>query len=282
MPKHAAKLFIALTATITLATACGSEEPEAIVATEVGAEINGGKPIVQAPEGPIPTALEVEDVVVGEGQEVAEGDFLVMHYVGVRHSDGGQFDASWDRGETFSFIIGGGQVIQGWDEGIVGMREGGRRVLSIPPEQAYGTQSPSPDIPAGSALVFVVDLLDVATPPTVANALSPVTELEVTVVEEGQGEVIETGSIVDIHYRAVLQTTGEVFDSSWEARNPVSFEVGAIPSQAIPAWDEALVGRRVGDSLRLVIPPELGLQDTTGAIPADATIITELTVLGVN
>ena len=106
----------------------------------------------------------MEDLLVGEGAEVAAGDFLTMQYVGVLHADGSQFDASWDNGQPFSFQIGGGQVIQGWDEGIIGMRVGGRRVLTIPAEQGYGDFSPTPAIPAGSTLVFVVDLIDSVTP----------------------------------------------------------------------------------------------------------------------
>ncbi len=261
-----------------------SDEGEAPETTEApaadGDAINGGKPEVVIPDGPTPTELELEDVIVGDGKEAQSGDYLVMHYVGVRHADGGQFDASWDRGETFNFVLGAGLVIQGWDQGIVGMKEGGRRVLSIPAELAYGNQERGADIPANSALVFVVDLVGVYTPPEVENAPAPVTELEITVLEEGDGAVIEQGTIVDLHYRAVLQTTGEVFASSWESPSgPARFVVAAEPSQSIPAWDEGLVGRRVGDVIRMVIPPGMGIDDTSGTIPADATIITELTII---
>ncbi|MFT7474124.1 MAG: FKBP-type peptidyl-prolyl cis-trans isomerase [Verrucomicrobiales bacterium] len=204
-----------------------------------------------------------------------------MHYVGVRHSDGGEFDASWNRGTTFDFVLGQGRVIQGWDQGIVGMKEGGRRLLSIPADLAYGDQERGADIPANSALVFVVDLVTVATPPTVENAPAPVTELEVTVLEEGDGVVIGEGSTVQLHYRAVLQTTGEVFASSWESGQPASFVVNAEVSQSLPAWDLALPGLHVGDVIRMVIPPGLGIDDPSGEIPADATIITEMTILGV-
>lgn len=253
------------------------ETPEALTEDDA---INGGKPEVVIPAGPTPTELEIEDVIVGDGKEAKTGDYLVMHYVGVRHSDGGQFDASWDRGETFSFVLGAGLVIQGWDQGIEGMKEGGRRVLSIPAELAYGDQERGADIPANSALVFVVDLIGVYTPPDVENAPAPVTELEITVLEEGDGAVVEAGTIVDLHYRAVLQTTGEVFASSWESQSgPARFIVAAEPSQSIPAWDEGLIGRRVGDTLRMVIPPGMGIDDTTGTIPEDATIITELTII---
>lgn len=242
-------------------------------------EPSNDKPEVNVPNGDAPTELVVDDLVEGTGKEAATGDYLVMHYVGVRHSDGGQFDASWDRGETFSFTLGAGRVIQGWDQGIVGMKVGGRRLLSIPADLAYGDTARGEDIPANSALVFVVDLVAAATPPTVENAPAPVTELEVTVLEDGSGDVVAEGDTISMHYRAVLQTTGEVFASSWESGQPAIFQVAAAESQAIPAWDEAIPGLRVGDVVRLVIPPELGITDETGQIPADATIITELTIL---
>jgi len=228
------------------------------------------------PEGDAPTELEIDDLIEGDGTVANAGDYLTMHYVGVRHSDGGEFDASWNRGQTFNFTLGQGDVIAGWDQGIEGMRVGGQRLLSIPAELAYGNESIGADIPANSALVFLVDLIDVQTPPIVENAPAPVTELEVVVLSEGDGLVIETGMIVEAHYVAVLQTTGEVFDSSWTDQQPATFEVGAT----IPAWNEGLVGLRVGDHVRMVIPPDLGLgEDGSTLVPPNATIITELNIL---
>ena len=239
-----------------------------------------GKPEVVVPDGPAPTELEINDLIEGDGKVAAPGDLLTMHYVGVRHSDGGQFDASWDRGDTFSFTLGAGRVIQGWDQGIEGMQEGGRRLLSIPADLAYGSEARGADIPANSALVFVVDLKQVLTPPDVENAPEPVTDLEVTVLEEGDGAIIEAGTIVELHFRAILQTTGEVITESWASGQPAAFEVAAEPSQSIPAWDLGLLGKHVGDTIRMVIPPGLGIDDQSGQIPADATIITVLTIVG--
>jgi len=238
------------------------------------------KPDVIVPDGPTPTELEIDDLIDGDGAAATAGDLLTMHYVGVRHSDGGQFDASWDRGDTFSFTLGSGQVIQGWDQGIEGMKEGGRRLLSIPADLAYGSTARGEDIPADSALVFVVDLVQVLTPPDVENAPAPVADLEIEVLEDGDGAPIEAGTLVELHYRAVLQTTGEVFASTWESGQPAAFVVASEPSQSILAWDMGLVGKNVGDTIRMVIPPELGITDTTGQIPADATIVTVLTIIG--
>jgi peptidylprolyl isomerase len=111
-----------------------------------------------------PTTLGVVDLVVGSGAPAAPGDHVVVHYVGVRWSDGGTFDASWTRGQTFSFLLGGGQVIAGWDQGVEGMQVGGRRVLTIPPGLAYGDRGAGGVIGPGETLVFVVDLVETARP----------------------------------------------------------------------------------------------------------------------
>lgn len=264
----------------TTTTSDGGGSNPADESTTTAAPDAPGKPTVVVPDGPAPTELEIDDIIVGDGKVAAAGDLLIMHYVGVRHSDGGEFDASWNREGTFSFTLGIGQVIQGWDQGIEGMQEGGRRLLSIPSELAYGSTARGEDIPADSALVFVVDLVQVLTPPDIENVAEPVTELEVTVLEEGDGQVIEAGTVVELHYRAIVQTTGEVFASSWESNQPAGFEVAANPSQTIPAWDIGLIGKKVGDTVRMVIPPGLGIEDPTGQIAEDATIITELTILG--
>ena len=116
------------------------------------------KPQIDRPEGPAPSDLEKSDITVGEGQEAKAGDTVSVHYVGVSHSTGDQFDASWDRGEPLRFGLGAGQVIPGWDQGVAGMKEGGRRVLVIPSDLGYGPQGSPPTIPGGSTLVFVVDL----------------------------------------------------------------------------------------------------------------------------
>ena len=108
-----------------------------------------------------PTALEVVDLVVGEGAEAVVGSRVVVHYLGVRWSDGGVFDASWSRGRTFAFGLGAGDVIEGWEQGVAGMRVGGRRVLVIPPQLAYGDRGAGSVIGPGETLVFAVDLIEV-------------------------------------------------------------------------------------------------------------------------
>jgi len=116
------------------------------------------RPDVEPPTGPAPDDLVIEDLVVGDGPEATPGSLVSAHYVGVTHDGGEQFDASWDRGDPFQFQLGAQMVIPGWDQGIVGMKKGGRRLLVIPPELAYGANSPGPGIGPNETLIFVVDL----------------------------------------------------------------------------------------------------------------------------
>ncbi|MFW5417113.1 FKBP-type peptidyl-prolyl cis-trans isomerase [Nocardiopsis sp. CNT-189] len=111
--------------------------------------------------GPPPAELQVEDITIGEGAQAVHRSRLAMHYVGVAHSSGEEFDASWNRGEPLRFQLGVGQVIPGWDQGVLGMRVGGRRRLVIPPHLAYGDRGAGGVIKPGETLVFVIDLVEV-------------------------------------------------------------------------------------------------------------------------
>jgi peptidylprolyl isomerase len=117
------------------------------------------KPDVSFPDSPRPAYLVGEEVAVGDGDEAQPGHNVKVHYVGVSWSTGQQFDASWDRNETLDFRLGGGQVIQGWDQGVQGMKVGGRRRLTVPPHLAYGSRGAGGVISPDETLVFVVDLV---------------------------------------------------------------------------------------------------------------------------
>jgi peptidylprolyl isomerase len=120
------------------------------------------KPLVEVPPDQDPSyQLELEDLVVGSGDEAVAGLVVEVHYVGVSWSSGKQFDASWDRGDTFKFGLGKGQVIAGWDQGVAGMKVGGRRRITIPPMLAYGKRGAGGVIGPDETLVFVVDLVSV-------------------------------------------------------------------------------------------------------------------------
>ncbi|HEU5045041.1 MAG TPA: FKBP-type peptidyl-prolyl cis-trans isomerase [Nocardioidaceae bacterium] len=119
------------------------------------------KPEIDFPDGPPPTDLQIEDITEGDGTEASAGRTVSVHYVGVAHSSGEEFDASYNRGEPLAFRLGVGQVISGWDQGVQGMKVGGRRRLVIPPDLAYGDRGAGGVIRPGETLIFVVDLLDV-------------------------------------------------------------------------------------------------------------------------
>jgi FKBP-type peptidyl-prolyl cis-trans isomerase len=164
------RTVIAVFAAVALAagaTACGSDDKKATPAATV-TEGDGtsvaqprSKPKVTVPKGPAPKKLVIKDLIKGTGATAKAGDPLTMNYVGVLYSTGKQFDASYDRGQPFPFQLGAGQVITGWDKGIVGMRVGGRRELIIPPGEGYGSEGSPPTIPPNATLVFVVDLLSI-------------------------------------------------------------------------------------------------------------------------
>lgn len=115
------------------------------------------KPTIDIPQEPAPVDLTIEDIVVGEGAEAVEGGFVRVHYLGVDYDTGEEFDSSWDRGEAAEFPLAG--LIQGWQEGIPGMKVNGRRKLTIPPSMAYGPAGGGHPL-SGRTLVFVIDLLD--------------------------------------------------------------------------------------------------------------------------
>jgi peptidylprolyl isomerase len=117
------------------------------------------EPKVTPPSGPPPTTLQTKDLIVGTGAEAKPGQSVTVNYVGVLYKGGKEFDASWRRKEPFTFALGKGAVIAGWDQGIAGMKVGGRRELIIPASLAYGSKGSGTTIPPNSALVFVVDLL---------------------------------------------------------------------------------------------------------------------------
>ena len=119
------------------------------------------KPEIDFPGGEPPADLEITDIWEGDGPAASAGDNVQVHYVGVAYSTGEEFDASWDRGEPLAFRLGAGRVIAGWDQGLQGMKVGGRRQLIIPPGLAYGDRGAGNAIAPGETLIFVCDLVSV-------------------------------------------------------------------------------------------------------------------------
>jgi peptidylprolyl isomerase len=124
-------------------------------------EYDRTKPEIEFPGETAPTELVSEDIIVGDGAEAVAGSTVSAHYVGVAWSSGEEFDSSWNRGQPLDFKVGIGQVIQGWDQGLLGMKVGGRRRLEIPPHMAYGERGAGGAIGPGETLIFVVDLVNV-------------------------------------------------------------------------------------------------------------------------
>jgi peptidylprolyl isomerase len=143
-------------------TATAAPAPGSVDAASISKDLSA-KPEISKPSGEPPAKLHKEDIVKGKGNAAKAGDTVSVQYVGNSWSTGTQFDASWDReGQPFTFPLGAGQVIAGWDKGVAGMKPGGRRLLVIPPDLAYGAQSPSPEIGPNETLIFVVDLKKVS------------------------------------------------------------------------------------------------------------------------
>ena len=153
------KMFVLLAAVLFLLAACGNEEPPATDEAEPDAPAAAEDCATE--ETTTDSGLKYREIECGTGEEAAKGDTVEVHYVGTLEN-GKKFDSSRDRGETFSFSLGGGQVIAGWDEGLVGMKIGGIRELTIPPDLAYGAAGAPPTIPPNSTLIFEVELIGIS------------------------------------------------------------------------------------------------------------------------
>jgi peptidylprolyl isomerase len=163
LPRRLTVLALACAALLAV-SGCGdseSEEPASSSTPEAAATPEAAKPEVTVPKGKAPKKLVIKDLKVGDGATAEPGKQVTVQYVGVSKLNGRQFDASWDRGEPFSFQLGSQQVIPGWDQGVEGMKVGGRRELIIPPKLAYGKQGSPPTIGPNETLVFVIDLVGV-------------------------------------------------------------------------------------------------------------------------
>ena len=245
-------------------TSAPSGTSSTLTSVERWAEVSGGdgKPsITVSPDLTEPSGLVVEDVVSGSGEPVGVGDLIEVKYVGVLLQGGIEFDASWNRGQTVFVPIGVGAVIPGWDQGIVGMREGGRRLLVVPPNLAYGAAGAGSAIPPNATLVFAVDLVAIVnvSPPPIPTVAEVGDVLGVEDLLEGDGDVVEPGDTVSVHYLGTL-TDGTIFDASWNRGRPFTTQIGV--GMVIQGWDQGIVGMREGGRRLLKIPSDLAYGET--------------------
>jgi len=224
------------------------------------------------------TEVKVEDLIVGTGREAKIGDILTVEYTGWVYGESQPFDKSILYEKPFEFVLGKGQVIPGWDQGMAGMKAGGKRKLIIPPELAYGAKG-TQRIPPNATLVFEVELLAVSTqlaelPPT------SVTELKVEDLVVGTGVEAKTGDTISVHYTGWLED-GTKFDSSHDRNKSIEFVLG--DGKVIAGWEQGLVGMKVGGKRKLIIPPDLGYgtEGLRNYIPPNAALIFEVELLAV-
>lgn len=296
MKKEAAYAVIAalILAVASVISACGPEMATPTtrpLATENPAvEPTGAGAAVRAT--PVPGAtvtasgLQYVEVLKGDGPVPKEGEIVSVHYQGTLE-DGTEFDNSYTRGQPFSFALGRGMVIPGWDEGIGLMNVGGKAKLIIPPELAYGSSGAGSVIPPHATLIFDVELVEILpgapdAPREVAAADYVTTDsgLQYHDFVVGEGASPEAGKQVAVHYTGWLQD-GTKFDSSLDRGQPFVFALGV--GSVIQGWDVGVAGMKVGGQRQLVIPPELGYgeQGAGSVIPPNATLVFEVELLDV-
>ena len=264
-----------------------SSEPDTTDGEVAAPPVNPDKPEVELPDE-IPEELEVTVITAGSGPEAEAGDTVIVDYIGVRSSDGVEFDNSYDRFEPFPVVLGQGQVIQGWDDGLVDVQAGSRVQLDIPSDLAYGAEARGEVIGENEALTFVIDVRAVIKPPDAEDAPTEagVPESEgaedTTFVDlvEGEGPELEPGQTGVLNYVLYRGDNLVALESSWVAE-PVQ-----IPTAVggFPGFVEGLPGMKVGGRRAIVIPPEDGFGAEGNpqlGLPADTDMIIVVDLLGI-
>jgi len=212
--------------------------------------------------------LQIKNVMVGKGIAAKAGDYVTVDYTGKLLS-GKVFDSSQKPGrEPFKFILGAGQVIKGWDQGVAGMKVGGTRILTIPASLGYGAAGAGDDIPPNSTLKFEV-------------SLHKIERVETKTLTPGKGAGAAGSDTVEVHYKGML-SSGKEFDSSYKRGQPMPITLGQ--QGLIPGFTMGLLGIKRGEKRRVTIPPSLGYGDRAvgnGIIPPNSTLIFELEAVSV-
>jgi len=233
-----------------------------------------------------PSGVTIKLTKKGDGLKPSTGDKITVHYKG-RLTDGTVFDSSYDRNQPFSFTLGTGQVIQGWDDAFAMMQTGDQAEIIIPPALGYGSHA-NGKIPANSTLIFNVELISVkqkiaAVPYNVDgfDTIETKSGLKYIMVKKGAGKQAAPGTSVSVHYTGYL-TDGTKFDSSVERGEPITFRLGE--GRVIQGWEQGIALLNVGGKTRLIIPYNLGYgeQGYPPVIPAKATLIFDVDLVDVN
>ena len=292
--------------TATTPPATATTSPAGDLPTATGAF---GKAAKITLPGPDPSGFSATVLTEGKGATVAKGDLLVAHYLGETWRDGKVFDQSYERGAPAAFSIGVGQVVPGWDEGLVGKKVGSRVLLVLPPDKGYGPSGqPQAGIQGTDTLVFVVDIVGsygakssadgAPVPPkagvptveakagqkpaiTVPDGYAPPAKLVIQDLLKGSGPVVKKGQTLIAQYVGIVAGTGKQFDASWDRGAPAQFPIGV--GQVIPGWDKGLVGKTAGSRVLLVIPPAdgYGTAGNPGAgITGTDTLVFVVDILG--
>ena len=247
---------------------------------------NPAKPEVEIP-AEIPAELEVTVLQEGTGPEAQVGDTVVVDYVGVRTTDGVEFDNSYDRFQPLDVLLGSGGVIVGWDQGLVGTQAGSRVQLDIPSELAYGAEPRGEFIGANEALTFLIDVRAVVPPgeePTETGVDPSEGATEITVVDlvEGEGPALEEGQLALIRFVLFRGDNGVVLQSSWaEQLQPLP-----VSGDIFPPLAEGLEGMQVGGRRAIIFPPEypefgFGPEgNPTGGLPAETDVVIVVDLVG--
>ena len=246
------------------------------------------------------TGLKYQDEISGEGKTAKIGDLVSINFIGWIIQDSTNLFADWSadsarmsyvignsyiRNQTVKFVLGEDSFIKGTDEGITGMKAGGKRTIIIPSELAYGEQGVGP-IPPNADLKVIVELVEVKDKILVEmwelDASEPTSlesGLKYIIVEEGEGENAGTGNVVTVHYSGFLED-GTKFDSSVEKDEPITFVLGN--KKVISGWDEGITYMKKGSKARLIVPPSLGYGDmAVGKIPANSTLIFDVELIDI-
>ncbi len=292
------RLFPVSILCLALLASCGSSKPSsATSATNSSAtsgtdpNASGGvtKPSVKIPST-LPTKLVITDLTEGTGDAAKVGDELTVNYVGVRSADGKEFDNSYDKGSPFTLTLGKGGVIKGWDQGLVGMKAGGRRQLDIPTDLAYGQNPQGTIIKPGDALSFVIDLLSItpginvptanpADAPTVSIPTSVgATKLGITELVTGTGDVAVANGTAYVQISAYRGDTAALLQTTWTTGQAAKIK---LTSDTIPGLVAGIVGMKIGGRRLVIVPSDQGFGsqgNTQNSLPAvtDLVLVVDL------